>query len=47
MKKSMEHWLNDIDKGKQKYAEKNTSKYHTVLHKSDMERLGIKPEPPQ
>jgi len=47
MKKSMELWLNDTDKGKQKYSEKDTSKYHTVHHKSHMERPGIQPEPPQ
>jgi len=39
--------LNDADKGKQKYLEKNTSKYQRVHHKSHMDRLGTQPESPQ
>jgi hypothetical protein len=30
----MEHWWNEIDRGKPKYSEKNLSQCHFVHHKS-------------
>ena len=47
MKKNMEHWFNDADRGKHKYLEKNTSKYQRVRHKFHMEIPVFEPEPPQ
>jgi hypothetical protein len=41
--RNMEDWWNDTDRGKPKYAEKNISLYHFVLHKSHMDWPGIKP----
>jgi len=31
---SVEHWLNDTDRGKPKYSVKKLSQWHFVLHKS-------------
>jgi hypothetical protein len=42
----MEHWWNEIDRGKPKYSEKNLSQCHSVRHKSHMDCPGIEPGPP-
>ena len=33
----MEHWWNEIDRGKPKYSGKNLSQCHSVHHKSHMD----------
>jgi hypothetical protein len=33
----MEHWWNEIDRGKPKYSGENLSQYHFVHHKSHMD----------
>jgi hypothetical protein len=45
--RAMEHRWKEIDRGKPKYSEKNLSQCHFVHHKSNMDRPGIKPEPPR
>ena len=40
-KARIEHWLNDIDRGKPKYLEKNMSQHYFVHHKSHTDRSGI------
>jgi hypothetical protein len=35
--KVMEHWCNEIDRGKPKYSGKNLSQCHFVHHKSHMD----------
>ena len=39
----MDHWWNEIDRGKPKYSEKNVSQCHFVRHKFHMDRSGIEP----
>jgi len=41
-RKCMEDWLNDADRGKPMYLEKNPSQCHLVYHKSRMDLSGIK-----
>jgi hypothetical protein len=47
---SLEHWLNDSDRGKLKYLlkylEKNLSQHHFVHHESHMDWCGIELGPP-
>jgi hypothetical protein len=40
---SLEHWWNDIDRGKAKFYEKNLSWYHFVHYKFHMDWPGIEP----
>jgi hypothetical protein len=40
----MEHRLNEIDRGKQKYSGKNLSQCHFVQHKSHVDLSGIEQE---
>jgi len=42
----MEHWWNYINKGKQKYVEKNLSHCHIVHHEPHMDCWGIEFGPP-
>jgi hypothetical protein len=42
----MEHWWDEIDRGKPKYSEKNLSQCHFVRHKSHTDGPGIEPGPP-
>ena len=41
MKVSMEHWRNDINKGKPKCSDKNLSQCHLFRHESHMDCPGI------
>lgn len=41
-KMCMEDWLNDTDRGKPVYLEKNPFHCHLVYHKSHIDFLGIK-----
>jgi len=41
----MEDWLNDTDRGKSMYLEKNPSQCHLFYHKSHMDLPGIKHVP--
>jgi hypothetical protein len=43
----MEHWWNEIDRGKPKYSGKILSQCHFVHHKSHMDGPGIEPGPPR
>jgi hypothetical protein len=43
----MEHWWNEIDRGKTKYSGKILSQYHFVHHKSHMDGPRIEPGPPR
>jgi hypothetical protein len=41
MKVIMEHWWNDIDRGKPNYWEKNLSQCQVAYHKSHMDWPGF------
>jgi hypothetical protein len=42
----MEHWWNEIDRGKPKYSGKNLSQCHFVHYKSHMDYPGLRGERP-
>jgi hypothetical protein len=47
MKMGMEQWWDNTDRGTWKYTEETLCLYHTVHHKSHMDKPGIDARPPR